>query len=184
MAHAGEGAGPAAERAPGMDKDLPRRYNPTTGKPITKEYPGAWMLGANISDSDQFGRFVQKLGMTHSDFIGQHDSAEANQLVAKHMGRILSKPVELDGFKGLRKDYIMKEIHEGNWTQATQVELLRKYLEPIRESAVKQAIQEDKAAFIKSKTSQQPIHLRESIRRLERQRLFEEVERKSRNAQP
>lgn len=176
--------GPAAERIPGMDKELPLRYNPTTGKPITKEYPGAWMLGANISNSDQFGRFTQKLGMTHSDFIGQHDSVEANQLVAKHMGQILSKPVELDGFKGLRKDYIMKEILEGNWTQATQVELLRKYLEPIRESAVKQAIQENKTAFVKSKTSQQPIHLRESTRRKERQRLFEEVERKSYNTQP
>ena len=144
--------GPLQSRIPGARDLLLPRSDPFASGPAKNDNPGLKQLGVTIQALRPLEQLTQRLGIGPAEMVGQYDNPEANNLVAKHMGEILSMKNK-DGVTA--GDAIAKAVTSKVDSQGRQmpdplmVDFLRKeILAPLRQQALQLAMAENRSLFM------------------------------------
>ena len=138
--------GPIASKIPGLSSQIPKRVDPFTGGSRLEEVPSKRIIAGITSQSlTKFQELVTETpGINLGSLVSGHYTAEANNLVAKHLGSLLNRKGPGDVPIG---DYIATRVREARLRPADQEDMLRRVLNIFRNVARSQAMAEDRTAF-------------------------------------
>jgi len=157
--------GPAQANIPGSN--LPQRMDFTTGTPIASEHPVLrQLLGRSRSAMNDMRQLIASTpDIMPSKLVGDYKNAEADNLVAKHMGSLLSMPSKEGSSMG---DMLASKIKGMNLSPVMQKQAIEEMFKGLREAAVARAQQENPRVFVEHMISNLPTPIQEAARKLAR----------------
>ena len=100
-----------------------------------------------------------------ANLVGNYQNAEADNLVAKHMGSLLSLPSKEGSSMG---DMLASKIRGMNLSPVMQKQAIEEVFKGLREAAVARAQQENPRVFIEHMIHGLPAPIQEAAKRLAR----------------
>lgn len=155
--------GPSMNNLPFVRNSLPARPDPFTGQPGVSQYPAIRLLGPNVKSMSVLEQQIAHTGTPLNDLLGNYADPEADRIVRKNIGDVLSRKTADGRSMG---QVIGEEI--AHMTADKPIELkrdmLRMVFASLRDGAYKQGLAQNPRAFMEHIIRQQPETMRPILR--------------------